>query len=87
MTYRRVSIMAALVLAFALSGYADATGLMRMQKRDLALHTLLACVAWSVVGPLFAQDERIYWRNNYSEAIREAKQTQKPIFLEFRCEP
>jgi hypothetical protein len=74
---------------------------MRIQKRDLALHALLACVVWSSVGPLLAQNvlaqhvlaqnvlaqnDRIYWMNNYREAVREAKQTQKPIFLEFRCE-
>ena len=43
-------------------------------------------MVWSTVGPCLAQEDRIYWRNNYREAIREAKQTQKPIFLEFRCE-
>ena len=58
-----------------------------MQKRDLALHALLACAVWSVAGPLLAQDDGIYWLKNYGEALREAKKTQKPIFLEFRCEP
>jgi hypothetical protein len=32
-----------------------------------------------------APDE-IRWLDNYGEAIREAKRTQKPVFLEFRCE-
>ena len=59
---------------------------MRMQRRDLALHALLICLVWYVVGPALAQDDRIYWLNNYREAIREAKRTGKPIFLEFRCE-
>jgi hypothetical protein len=30
--------------------------------------------------------DEITWLDNYSEALREAKQTGKPIFLEFRCE-
>jgi uncharacterized protein YyaL (SSP411 family) len=37
----------------------------------------------------FAQDsdnEGIHWFDNYKDAIREAKRTQKPIFLEYRCE-
>ena len=58
-----------------------------MQKRNLAIRALLACAVLSVVVPSLAQDTRIPWLNNYSEAIREAKRTQKPIFLEFRCEP
>jgi len=57
-----------------------------MQKRNLALHALAASIVWSTAGPCLAQEDRIYWLNNYREAIREAKQTQKPIFLEFRCE-
>ena len=33
-----------------------------------------------------AQDDSVYWYSDYREALREARQTQKPIFLEFRCE-
>lgn len=36
---------------------------------------------------LAAQDETVDWHNNYQEAIQEAKRTNKPIFLEYRCEP
>ena len=61
--------------------------LMKTQKQNCILYAILACVVASVVGPLLAQDEEIYWLENYSEAIREAKRTQKPIFIEFRCEP
>lgn len=57
-----------------------------MQKRDLALCALLASVVWSAAGQSLAQDDRIDWISSYSDAIREAKQTHKPIFLEFRCE-
>jgi hypothetical protein len=55
-------------------------------KANFALYPLLASVLWSPAGPLRAQEDRIYWHTNYNEAIQEAKRTQKPIFLEFRCE-
>lgn len=45
------------------------------------------CLFLEVTGPLLAQDDEIRWLDNYREAIQEAKRTQKPIFLEFRCEP
>jgi uncharacterized protein YyaL (SSP411 family) len=54
-----------------------------MQPRNFILPVLLACL------PGLAQDapeDRIYWLKDYREALREARQTQKPIFLEFRCE-
>ncbi len=60
---------------------------MEIPKRNFVLYAILACVVGSVVVPLLAQDDEIRWLDNYSEAIREAKRTGKPIFLEFRCEP
>ena len=36
---------------------------------------------------LSAQDEYVDWLSNYKDAIEESKRTQKPIFLEYRCEP
>ena len=60
---------------------------MRMYKKDLALYAGIACTLWSFAGPSTAQNGSIQWLDNYSEALREAKRTQKPIFLEFRCEP
>jgi len=52
-----------------------------MRLLQLAILTLLTT-------PLFAQqDDPVDWLNNYKEAIQEAKRTQKPIFLEYRCEP
>jgi hypothetical protein len=59
----------------------------KMQTRDLILTTILACVAGLMVLPLFAQEDEINWLENYGEALREARRTGKPIFLEFRCEP
>jgi len=40
----------------------------------------------SFPGLAQAQDDGINWLGDYREAIRQAEQTQKPIFLEFRCE-
>jgi lipopolysaccharide export LptBFGC system permease protein LptF len=59
---------------------------MEMQKRALVPYVIFACVLPAIVSAALAQRE-IPWLDNYSEAIREAKRTQKPIFLEFRCEP
>ena len=55
---------------------------MGMRTLRLALFALVACLASSL--PL--QGDEISWFDNYDEAIREAKRTGKPIFLEFRCE-
>ncbi len=60
---------------------------MTMRKRQLALHAVLACVVASVAGPLRAQHDGIDWLDNYQQALRQARQSGKPIFLEFRCEP
>ena len=58
-----------------------------MIKKQLpALLFRLACVAAFLGVALPAQDDSIYWYSDYREALRQAKQTQKPIFLEFRCE-
>lgn len=43
-------------------------------------------LALLATSALTAQDEGIPWLDNYQAALREAKRTQKPIFLEFRCE-
>ena len=56
---------------------------------SLARHivfALVACVVSFLSSPLAAQSDEISWFDKYDEAIREAKRTGKPIFLEFRCE-
>jgi hypothetical protein len=58
-----------------------------MHRRNFIFYAILVCLVGSAVGPLMAQEDEMYWLDNYAEAIREAKRTQKPIFLEFRCEP
>lgn len=40
--------------------------------------------------PLLAapqEDDSLTWLDNYEAAVKEAKATGKPIFLEYRCEP
>ena len=56
-----------------------------MRNRILVLPALLICLSWFGAG-LRAQEEGTHWYDNYKEALKEAKRTQKPIFLEFRCE-
>jgi uncharacterized protein YyaL (SSP411 family) len=40
----------------------------------------------ATVFPAAAQDDTVEWLDNYPKALAEAKRTNKPIFLEFRCE-
>ena len=62
-------------------------GIVRIEKRHLGLYAVLACI-WGAFGggPLLAQDDWINWLSDYREAILQAKRSQKPTFLEFRCE-
>lgn len=51
------------------------------------LRLLLVTMGMLSLVPAFAQDdETIDWLDNYDKALAEAKRTNKPIFLEFRCE-
>jgi hypothetical protein len=54
----------------------------RSRFAALGVFALLA-----VSSPLFAEDDDLFWHNNYKEALAEARKTGKPIFLEYRCEP
>ena len=47
---------------------------------------VLALAAVFIAAPSQAQDNGVNWLGDYREALRQARQTQKPIFLEFRCE-
>jgi len=50
------------------------------------LYMVLACaVGFGTLG-LQAQDNEIHWLGDYKEALQQAKESGKPIFLEFRCE-
>jgi len=55
---------------------------MKMQTRFGLLLAILAGLA----GSSPAQDDGLTWLGDYREALQQAKQTQRPIFLEFRCE-
>jgi len=58
-----------------------------MHQKLFAPLFLLACAAALVAGVAEAQDDgTIKWLDNYQEALRQAKQTRKPILVEFRCE-
>ena len=51
------------------------------------LRLLLVTMGMLSLVPAFAQDdETVDWFDNYDKALAEAKRTNKPIFLEFRCE-
>jgi hypothetical protein len=50
-----------------------------MKTGYLAFGLLLAMAARG-------DDHFVNWGADYGAALREAKQTQKPVFLEFRCE-
>ena len=67
----------------------------RSRSRSLASR-LAACLASAIcllvpAAGTKAQEqtgsETVVWSDNYADALREAKLTQKPIFLEFRCAP
>ena len=50
------------------------------------LYALLACLLAFVTFPIHADDNEINWLGNYRDALTQARQENKPIFLEFRCE-
>jgi len=52
--------------------------------RNILPYAALACAAFT--SPLQAQDNEITWLGSYREAVQQAKLTQKPILVEFRCE-
>jgi uncharacterized protein YyaL (SSP411 family) len=53
-----------------------------------ALPLALFLLAGSAAPLTLAQEvDAVEWLDNYDEAIKVAKATGKPIFLEYRCEP
>jgi hypothetical protein len=56
-----------------------------MRKSSAALAAL---VMGGMVLPLHTQDDDgLTWIDDYSKALRIAKETKKPLFVEYRCEP
>jgi hypothetical protein len=54
-------------------------------KKTIFLFAAMLVASLTGLRPSAAQDG-IPWLDNYQEALRQAKATGKPIFLEFRCE-
>jgi hypothetical protein len=57
-----------------------------MRKVLHTVHLAIAAFAGLGAASAVAQEDTVTWLDNYQQAIQEAKRTQKPIFLEFRCE-
>jgi len=51
--------------------------------RILSTSVLLAC---AFASALAAADDSIDWLGDYRQALRQARETHKPLFVEFRCE-
>jgi hypothetical protein len=43
-------------------------------------------IVFFLSSALAGQEKFIIWHSSYSEALKEAATTKKPIFIEFRCE-
>ena len=56
-------------------------------RTSVLLSGLLASFGALSIGTALPQNEGIVWLEDYRDALRQAKETHKPIFLEFRCEP
>jgi hypothetical protein len=59
---------------------------MKTWPRHFGLYIVFGCAAGWFAGALRAEDNSIDWLGTYREALQQAKQTQKPILVEFRCE-
>lgn len=59
---------------------------MKTWNRHFPFCLLFASLLAAMAGSLFAEDNSINWLGDYREALRQSRQTGKPIFLEFRCE-
>lgn len=47
----------------------------------------IAVLGCALAASLSAQSGDLFWHQNYQDALQEARQTGKPIFLEYRCSP
>ena len=54
-----------------------------MALKPIGLSVLLA---FSLGGALQADNNEINWLGDYQEGLRLARQTHKPLLVEFRCE-
>lgn len=54
------------------------------KRQRFVISLVLASTVWVGVA---RGKQAVVWIDSYKEAIEEARRTQKPIFLEFRCAP
>jgi hypothetical protein len=54
--------------------------------RRIGRYAVLACALGFAAYCTPADDRNITWLGNYREALRQAKESRKPLFVEFRCE-
>lgn len=54
------------------------------KRQRFVIGLVLASTVWV---SLARAKQAVVWIDSYKEAIEEARRTQKPIFLEFRCAP
>ena len=57
-----------------------------MRETLVRLFAILAFVAGFASHPLAAEEDGLNWLGDYPDALRQAKQTHKALFVEFRCE-
>lgn len=60
--------------------------MMSHTARIFSLCTIAVLAAFAAGTTPRSATGEINWLESYPEALREAKRTGKPIFLEFRCE-
>ena len=54
--------------------------------RRLGRYAVLACAIGLAAASTSAEDGGVTWLGNYREALRQARESRKPLFVEFRCE-
>jgi hypothetical protein len=80
MKHKRVVILKLIVLTLAVWG----TVILFAPQSELPVVT---AAAQTTMTPVATNHDKLVWLDDYSAAIKEAKATGKPIFLEFRCAP
>jgi hypothetical protein len=80
MKHERVVILKLIVLTLAVWGAV----ILLAPQPELPVVT---AAAQTTMTPVATNHDKLDWLDDYNAAIKEAKATGKPIFLEFRCAP
>jgi hypothetical protein len=64
-----------------------AAGAIVKSKYAMRIAAAVFALSVAVFGQAKPGDDEINWLDNYQAALKEARATGKPIFLEYRCEP